>query len=150
MRMGEEPGCKTSILEHGVIKFPIVFFLMAEGVCIRWSGFAVLLGRGWTRNSEIGVFCWRGYVGFSLGFCCAQAPRGWKSKRNAFVFEVQVGVIVCENHCSDCHESCHTCSAMYDMRAASVALHNIDYDKRGDRYKNMTVLHGFEHTACRK
>ncbi len=32
MRMGEEPGRKTSILEHGLIKFLIVFFLMAEGV----------------------------------------------------------------------------------------------------------------------
>ena len=69
---------------------------------------------------------------------------------SAFVFEVPVGVIVCENHCSDCHDSCHTCSAMYDMHAASVALHNIDYDKRGDRYKNMMCLHGFEHNACRK
>ncbi len=49
--------------------------------------------------------------------------------RNAFVFEVPAGVIVCESHCSDCHDSCHTCSAMYDMHAASVALHNIDYDK---------------------
>ena len=69
---------------------------------------------------------------------------------SAFVFEVQVGVIVCENHCSDCHDSCHTCSAMYDMHAASVAVHNIDNDKRGDRYKNMTLWHGFEHSACRK
>ena len=111
---------------------------MAEGVSIRWSGFAVLLGRGWTRNSEIGVFCWRGYAGFSLGFCCAQASRRWKSKGNAFVFEVPVGAILCENHCSDCHEYCNTCSAMFDMHAASVAVHNIDNGKRGDRYKNMT------------
>jgi hypothetical protein len=39
---------------------------------------------------------------------------------------------------------------MYDMHAASVAVHNIDYDKRGDRYENMTFWHGFEHNACRK
>ncbi len=69
---------------------------------------------------------------------------------SAFVFEVPVGVIVCENHCNDCHDSYHTCSAMYDMHAASVAVRDIDYDKRGDRYKNMTFLHGFEHNACRK
>ncbi len=124
-------------------------FLMAERVCIRWSGFAVLLGRGWTRNSEIGVLCWRGYAGFSLGFCCAQAPRRWKSKGNAFV-KVPVGVMLLTNNCSDCHESCRTCSAMYDMHAASVAVHDIDYDKRGDRYKYMTFSHGFEHNACRK
>ncbi len=31
MRMGEEPGCKTSILEHGLIKFLIVLFLMGAG-----------------------------------------------------------------------------------------------------------------------
>ncbi len=83
-----------------------------------------------------------------LGFCCAQAPRRRKSKGNAFVFEVPVGVIVRENLCSDCHESCHTCSAMYDMHAASVAVHNIDNDKRGDRYKDITFWHGFEHNAC--
>jgi hypothetical protein len=123
---------------------------MAEGVCIRWSAFAVLLGRGWTRNSDIGVFCWRGYTGFSLGFCCAQGPCRRKRKGNAFVFEVPVSAMVCKNHCSDCRESCHTCSDMYDMHAASVAVHNNDYDKRGDRYKNMTFLHGFEHSACRK
>ncbi len=86
VRMGEEPGRKTSILDHGLIKFMIIF-LVAEGVSIRWSGFAVLLARGWTTNSEIGVFCWRGYAGFSMGFCCAQAPRRWKSKGNAFVCE---------------------------------------------------------------
>ena len=26
MRMGEEPGCKTSIMEHGLIKLMIVFY----------------------------------------------------------------------------------------------------------------------------
>ena len=62
---------------------------------------------------------------------------------SAFVFEVPVGVIVCEKHCSDCHYSCHTCSAMYDMHAASVAVHNIDNDKRGDRYKKHDVLARF-------
>ncbi len=86
----------------------------------------------------------------SLGFCCAQAPRRWKSKGNAFVFEVPVGAMMCENHCSDCHDSCHTCSAMYDMHAASVAVHNIDYYKRSNHCKNMTFWHGFEHNACRK
>ncbi len=87
-------------------------------------------------------------LAFPRGFCCAQALRTWKSEGNAFVFEVSVGVMLCENLCSDCHESCRSCSAMYDMHAASVAVHNIDYDKRGDRYKNMTFLHGFEHNAC--
>ena len=67
---------------------------------------------------------------------------------SAFVFEVPVGVMLFTNHCSGCHESCHTCSGMYDMHAVSVAVHNIDYDKRGDRYKNMTFWHGFEHNAC--
>ncbi len=75
MRMGEELCRKTPILEHRLVKFLIDTFLMAEGVSIRWSGFAVLMGRGWTRTSEIGVFCWMGYAGFALGFCCAQAPR---------------------------------------------------------------------------
>ena len=45
------------------------------------------------------------------------------------IVKVPVGVIVCENHCSDYHDSCHTCSAMYDIHAASVAVHNIDSDK---------------------
>ena len=75
---------------------------------------------------------------------------GGKVMETRSFVKVLVGVMVCENHCSDCHESCHTCSAMYDMHAASVAVHNIDYDKRGDRYKNMTFWHGFEHNACRK
>ncbi len=39
---------------------------------------------------------------------------------------------------------------MYDMHAISVAVQNIDNDKRGDRYKNMTFWHGFEHNACAK
>jgi hypothetical protein len=89
IRIGEEPGRKTSILVHGLIKFLIVFFLMAEGVSIRWSGFALRLGRGWTRNSKIGVFCWRDRTGFSLGFCCAQGLRRRKSKGNAIVLECQ-------------------------------------------------------------
>ncbi len=88
--------------------------------------------------------------GVTLAFPWDFAVRRRKSKGNAFVFEVPVGVIVCENHCSDYHDSCHTSSAMYDMHAVSVAVHNNDYDKRGDRYKNMTFWHGFEHNACRK
>ena len=76
MRMGEELCRKTPILEHRLVKFLIDTFLMAEGVSITWSGFAVLLGRGWTRNSEIGVICWRGYAGFFSGILlCAGSPR---------------------------------------------------------------------------
>ncbi len=123
-------------------------FLMAEGVRIRWSGLAVRLGRGWTRNSEIDVCCWRGYAGFSWDFAVRRLRAGGKVRETRLFLKVLVGVMVCENHCSDCHESCHTCSAMYDMQAASVAVHNIDYDKRGDRFKNKTLWHGFEHDAC--
>ncbi len=80
-------------------------------------------------------------LAFPWDFAIRRLGAGGKVRETRSFVKVPVSVMVCENHCSDCHESCPTCSAMYDM-------HAIDYDKRGDRYKNMTFWHGFEHNAC--
>ncbi len=89
-------------------------------------------------------------LAFPWDFAVRRVRAGGKVRETRSLVKVPVGVMLFTNHCSDCHESCRTCSAMYDMHAASVAVHNIDNDKRGDRYKNMTFWHGFEHNAYGK